>query len=106
MNRQPSLFDTPPKPREMDLHPLRRHCQGRIATLNRATYLPWTGFYLKKELKDFFYYGSYLPKEEFDAMLAEFKSEIIRTRATHIDKFGDLDAEDVEQLAGLLGAAA
>ncbi len=34
MNRQPSLFDTPPKPREMDLHPLRCQCRGRIATLS------------------------------------------------------------------------
>jgi hypothetical protein len=90
MNRQPSLFDPPPKPREIDLHPLRRHCQSRIATLNRATWLPWRGFVLKKEIKDFHYYGSYLPKEEFVALLAEFESELARTKAAHIERYGSL----------------
>lgn len=94
MNRQPSLFDPPPKPREINLELLRRHCQSRIATLNRATYMPWTGWLLKKEIKDFHYYGGHLPKEEYDAMWAEFQSELARTKVNHIEKFGELSPED------------
>jgi hypothetical protein len=96
MNRQPSLFDPPPKPREINLEPLRRHCQGRIATLNRAQTLPWRGWLLKKEIKDFHYYGGHLPKEEFAAMLAEFESELARTKLAHIERFGQLPPEDAE----------
>jgi hypothetical protein len=95
MNRQPSLFDPPQstEPRPINLELLRRHCQGRIATLNRATYLPWRGSLLKKEIKDFHYYGGHLPTEEFAAMLAEFESELARTKAAHIEKFGELPAD-------------
>jgi hypothetical protein len=45
---------------------------------------------LKKEIKDFHYYGSYLPKEEFVALLAEFESELARTKAAHIERYGSL----------------
>lgn len=102
MNRQPSLFDAPKKPdepRQINLEGLRAHCRNRVYRLGRAEFLPWTGFFLKKEIKDFHYYGSHLPPEEFAELLADFNTEMARCKLAHIERFGELSPEDAAQLA-------
>lgn len=81
---QPSLFDEPrppEAPRPVNVGIIRKTVMAQLYMLRRAVVMPWYDFELKDWEERFPRLTGYLPKEEGEAALADFRQEIARLKS-------------------------
>ncbi len=92
MDDQPDMFGrtpaqgaffeepAPPPPRKLTADDIRQEMLALIATARAAETMPWTPREVRSHTAMFPYLAEWLPKEEGEQLLLEFKTEIERLR--------------------------
>ncbi len=83
--RQPSLFDSPPKPverRPVNLELVRKHLKALLRVMRPAVVMPWHRADANGHFEKFPVYAALLPADEAEALVAEFNREWERLKPT------------------------